>query len=264
VDLGCNTLQIFSHNPRGWAFKDIPGEGIKAFVDLKKAHHISPIFIHTSYLINPASRQKALRTKSIEMIRYEMDMADRLSAEYVVLHPGSASGDDPGSARKRVIDALSQISDTGKWKSGLLLENTAGQRGDIASKIQELAEIIKYVKPGLISGVCLDTCHAFSAGYNIRLKKGINALSDVIDQHLGKDGVKLLHVNDSKTPVNSGRDRHEHIGKGEIGTVGLKKILTHPSFRKLPIILETPKKTERDDVINLRKVRKIIESTQGF
>ena len=155
--LGCNTLQIFSHNPRGWAVRDIPQDEISAFIELKKKYDMFPVVIHTSYLINLASEKRILRNKSVKMVKYELDIADRIGAEYVVLHTGSASEDDPKSARKRVIESLMEISDRGQQRSGLLLENTAGQRGDITSKLYEIAEIIEKVPTSLISGICLDT-----------------------------------------------------------------------------------------------------------
>ncbi len=258
AELGCNTLQIFTHNPRGWALKDIPQEDLKEFVALRNAHDVSPVFIHTSYLVNPASNLKSLRKKSEGMIRYELDVADRINAEYVILHPGSAKDDDPRSGRKRVIESLVNISKSGKWRARLLLENTAGQRGDITSKIWELAEIMEKAPSGLVSGICLDTCHAFSAGYDVRLRKGLRAMSNEITRYLGKNAVKLVHLNDSKNPVGSGVDRHEHIGKGKIGRAGMKNLLTYSEFEALPVILETPKKTKKDDVNNLRVVRRLL------
>lgn len=256
--LNCNTLQIFSHNPRGWAARDIPQDEISAFIELKKKYDMSPVFIHTSYLINLASEKRILRKKSVKMVKYELDIADKIGAQYVVLHTGSASEDDPKSARKRVIESLIEISDRGKQRSGLILENTAGQRGDITSKLYEIAEIIEKVPTSLISGICLDTCHAFSAGYDIRNEKGINALSDEIKKFFDTDIVRLLHLNDSKGSLGSGLDRHAHIGKGEIGAKGIRKFLLHPRFNKIPVILETPKKSEVDDIENLRRVKKLL------
>ncbi len=256
--LDCNTLQIFSHSPRAWAIKDIPPDEIRKFVTLKKTYVMSPVCIHTSYLINLASTKSDLRKKSINMVKFELDFADRVGAEYVVLHTGSASGDDPASARKRVIEALKEISHRNKRTSGLLLENTSGKKGDITSRMYEIAEIIEGVPAGLISGICLDTCHAFSAGYDIRNEKGIKILYEEIKKYYNKNAVKLLHLNDSKVPLGSGADRHEHIGKGTIGTKGIKRILLHPGFNTLPVILETPKKSDVDDIANLKQVKKLL------
>jgi deoxyribonuclease IV len=256
--LRCNTLQIFSHNPRGWAARHISNAELSAFVELKTKYGMSPVVIHTSYLINLASKKRILRKKSVKMLEYELDVADKIGAAYVVLHTGSASGEDPKTARKRVVESLMEISNRGKRMSRLLLENTAGQRGDMTSKIHEIAEIIEKVPAGLISGMCLDTCHAFSAGYDIRNEKGINALSDEINDFFDRDMVRLLHLNDSKGPLGAGLDRHAHIGKGEIGAKGIKRFLLHPRFNEIPIILETPKKSEEDDIVNLSRVRKLL------
>ncbi len=257
-ELGCNTLQIFSHNPRGWAARDIPQDEINAFVGLRKKYDMSPVAVHTSYLINLASPKSTLRKKSVKMVKYELDIADRIGAEYVVLHTGSASGDDPKIARKRIIESLTEISLRGKGQSGLLLENTAGKRGDLTSKVHEIAEIIEKVPTGLVSGICLDTCHAFTAGYDIRNEKGINALTDEIGKYFDKDAVRLVHLNDSKGPLGSGLDRHAHIGKGEIGARGIRRFLLHPRCNQVPVILETPKKSETDDMDNLRRVNNLL------
>lgn len=257
---GCNTVQIFSHNPRGWSVKSISEEDILMFKSLRLKFNISPVYVHTSYLINMASRDSMLRKKSIDMLVTEMDRADVIGADYVILHPGSASEDDKNIPRGRAINALNKVAMMGGWKAGLLLENTAGERGDISSTIMDLLEIMTGVKSSLVSGVCIDTCHAFAAGYNIRSDKGIQRISNEIRKYIGFDKLKLIHLNDSKGGIGSGIDRHEHIGSGKIGTAGLKRFINYPSFSGIPLILETPKKTESDDIENLRKVRRMLKS----
>ncbi len=257
-ELGCNTLQIFSHNPRGWSVKGRGPDEIRSFRELRKTYDIAPVFIHTSYLINLASRDRDLIGKSIDMVIFEMNIADEIGADYIVLHTGSAVGEDPKTARKRAIDCLSQVSEKGKWNAGLLLENTAGEKGDITSKIREISEISDKTPAGLISGICVDTCHAFSAGYDFRSIKSIKLISDEIDQYIGREKIKLLHLNDSKGVLGCGVDRHEHIGKGKIGMKGFRDLLNYPFFIDIPIILETPKKSEDDDKRNLKAVRKLI------
>jgi deoxyribonuclease IV len=257
-ELECNTLQIFSHNPRGWAVKEKTNEEITHFKKLRNEFDISPVFIHTSYLINLASQNKSLLKKSIDMIVQEMNLADSIGAEYAVLHTGSASGDDPVSARKRAASCLKEISEMGQWRGRLLLENTAGEQGDITTKIKDIAEIMEELPFALVSGVCIDTCHAFSAGYDIRNDEGIGSIACEIDKYIGKDKVRLLHFNDSKGLMGAGLDRHEHIGEGKIGKIGLKKLLNHPFFADVPVILETPKKSEDDDRNNLAVVRKML------
>ncbi len=256
--LGCNTIQIFSHNPRGWQIKDRNPHEYEAFRKLRQECDISPVFIHSSYLINLASREADLRRKSVNMVAAEMDIADAMGAEYVVLHTGSASGEHPAAAREKAISCLREVSANGQWRSGILLENTAGERGDITSRIEEIGEILKAVPAGLISGVCIDTCHAFSAGYDMRTALAADFIAGEIEKHIGNNRVKLLHVNDSKGNLGSGVDRHEHIGRGNIGLGGLRNILIHPAFLDVPLILETPKKEDTDDKRNLSTIRRLI------
>jgi deoxyribonuclease-4 len=257
-ELGCSTVQMFSHNPRGWALGERDAAEISRFRELREEFDISPVFIHTSYLINLASSDKDLLKRSIDMIVQELNIADEIGADYVVLHTGSASGDEPASARTRASEALRLVSERGMWKAGLLLENTAGERGDITSRIDEIAEIRGRVRPGLIAGICLDTCHAFSAGYDITKTAGISALAAEIGSCFGKASLKLIHLNDSKKPVGSGVDRHEHIGEGTIGKKGLREFLLHPFFSDIPLVLETPKKADYDDHRNIMLVRKLL------
>lgn len=258
LELGCNTMQIFSHNPRGWAVKRRQPEEISAFIEVRRKYDISPIFIHTSYLINLASGDSSLAAKSMDMVLHEMDMADSVGAEYVVLHTGSASGEDAGVARKRAIGCLTDIAKRGQWQAGLLLENTAGERGDITSRISEISEIMEKVPGELIAGICIDTCHAYSAGYDIGADAGIELLSDEINKYIGWEKISLLHLNDAKGPLGAGIDRHAHIGQGNIGLMGLRSFLAHPAFSDIPMVLETPKKSPDDDLKNLRMVRRLL------
>ncbi len=261
--LGCSTFQIFSHNPRGWAIVRRDPAEIAEFRRLAAESGISPVVIHTSYLINLASSDPALRRKSRDMVVDELNIADSIGAEYVVLHTGSASGDDPAAARLRAASSLAEVAGAGEWLAGLLLENTAGERGDITSKIEEMADIIGLVPAGLIKGICLDTCHAFAAGYDIASGKGMAALAGAIRKSTGKHSLKLIHLNDSKGPLSSGLDRHEHIGEGRIGIEGFRRFLCHPFFSGIPLILETPKKTADDDPRNLQVVRELLRQSRA-
>jgi len=256
--LGCTTLQIFSHNPRGWFVKSISREEAALFESKKTHFDVSPVYIHTSYLINMASRNNDLKKKSIDMLIVEMDRADAIGADYVILHPGSASGDDEYVSRSRAVNALNEVAAMGQWNAGLLIENTAGDKGAISSTIENLSDIINGVKGSLIKGICIDTCHAFAAGHEIRNDKGIKKYSNNIEKYIGLDNVKLIHLNDSKGGFGSGVDRHEHIGFGKIGSKGLFQFIHYPTFRDIPLILETPKKKKSDDSHNLRIIRKMI------
>jgi deoxyribonuclease-4 len=257
-ELGCNTIQIFSHNPRGWEIKRKGTEEIRGFIAARLKYDISPVFIHTSYLINLASGNPSLAARSADMVVQELEIADSIGAEYIVLHTGSASGEDPIMARKRAITCLKEIAGRGDWQAGLLIENTAGERGDITSKISESSEIMEKVPGRLISGVCMDTCHAFSAGYDIGCDDGIELLSDEIKKYIGREKIRLLHLNDAKGALGSGLDRHEHIGQGKIDIKGFRNFINHKVFSGIPIILETPKKSPDDDLKNLETVRKLM------
>ena len=256
--LGCNTMQIFSHNPRGWAVKRKDSDEIQDFIKSRKKFDIAPVYIHASYLINLASGSPSLAEKSMNMVIQELDIADSIGAEYVVLHTGSASGEDARLARKRATACLSDIARRSTWGAGLLLENTAGERGDTTSRIEDIAEIMAEVPGGLISGICIDTCHAFSAGYNIGKENGIQLLAADIVKYIGKNKIRLLHLNDAKGALGAGLDRHEHIGQGNIGIKGFRHLLKHRVFSNVPIVLETPKKSPDDDMNNLKTVRKLL------
>ncbi len=256
--LGCNTVQIFSHNPRGWDRRPLKEDEVRRFRELAAALDIRPVFIHSSYLVNLASPDRGVRRRSIELLTHELRTAGLLGADYLVLHPGRAVGQDIGTAIRKASEALTVSYDKAGGGTGLLLENTAGQRGDISSTIPLIAEIIAGTPPGCIRGVCLDTCHAYAAGYDIGDIKVLEGLEREIKEYLNPLRVELIHLNDSRRPLASGVDRHEHIGEGGIGLAGFRRFLSFPLFRETPLILETPKESDRDDIRNLDRVRKIL------
>ena len=258
-ELGCTTMQIFSHNPRQWHVSRISDEEAGQFRELRGVTDIEPVFIHTSYLINLASLRPDILDKSVQLLIREMELADALGAEYVVLHTGSASGDSGDNARRRASDAMRIVSGYRTWNARLLLENTAGERGDISSRIIDLAEIMNAAGNALVAGICLDTCHAFQAGYDLAREEGLYEIVREIERDIGVQRVRLIHLNDSKRAFHSGVDRHEHIGAGEIGKEGLKRIIHHPSLKYVPLILETPKQSEEDDPRNLKVVRGLLK-----
>jgi deoxyribonuclease-4 len=162
---------------------------------------------------------------------------------------------------KRAIGALNEIAEMKNWKTCLLIENTAGERGDISSTIPEMSEILKGTGT-FVSGICLDTCHAFAAGYDIRTGSGMRRIAGEIEKYIDFEKVKLIHLNDSKGANGSCVDRHEHIGYGQIGERGLDRFVHYKRLRDVPLILETPKKNESDDPMNLAKVRRILGMKQ--
>lgn len=234
----------------------ISEEAIKDFRDLLMLNDMRPLVIHTSYLINIASMDKRIRELSVRMLTQELNIADLLGADYLVLHPGSCSL-SPQRGRGYALEGLKRIAEMGRWRTGLLIENTAGERGDIGARIEEVAELF-WSSKGLSSGICIDTCHAFQAGYDLRCEEGVEGFAERILKEVGAQYIKLIHLNDSKREISSGVDRHEEIGKGRIGEEGFRIFLQHPLFKDIPIILETPKKSDKDDVRNLRRVRRIL------
>ncbi len=258
VELNCNTVQIFSHSPRQWKKTVIPEPEVKRFATLRQAHDIHPVFVHASYLINLASLSPDIIRKSIDLLSYELDNADRIGAEYVVLHTGSASGMDGERAREKAAKALLRSIRMHRGTSSIILENTAGQRGDITSSIHAMADIIDRCSSDRIAGICMDTCHAFASGYDIASGKGLDGMLNEINKHIGIDKLKLIHLNDSKKPLGSGVDRHEHIGRGSIGIEGFRNMLTERRITQVPIILETPKDNEDADRKNLQTVFRLI------
>lgn len=256
--LGCNTVQIFSHNPRTRLIKRIPADTLRLFKEFRKAYDIDPVFVHSSYLINLASSDARIFEQSVVLLAHEMELADALGADYVILHTGSSSNDTGPDARRRAAEALNMISGKKKWRAGLLLENTAGERGDISSCMRDIAEIIDMTTGPLIAGICMDTCHAFAAGYDLTRPERLGVLVKEIERFVGRDKVRLVHLNDAKKACASHVDRHEHIGEGFIGKEGLKSFINHPAFRGVPLILETPKKSEDDDPRNLKTVRSLM------
>ena len=258
--LGCSTLQIFSHNPRSWAVRELSANETELFRRVRYQLDISPVYIHTSYLINIATHDSILRERSLSLLIAEMDRADTIGADYVILHTGSAKEELKADSQKRAVSVLNDVSEHRKWNAKLLLENTAGERGDISSAIEDLALIMHGTKGDLIGGVCIDTCHLFAAGYDIRKKNVVKDFLETLYKIIGPGQVKCIHLNDARGSVGCHLDRHEHIGKGKIGTRGLQQFICERSFRTVPVILETPKKNESDDPMNLRKVRRMIKT----
>ncbi len=261
-ELGCKTIQIFSHNPRTWNLKQIEPVEVVRFKEWRSKFDISPVFIHASYLINIASGNQELRDKSITLLSLELDIADQIGAEYVILHPGSSSGEDKDISLKRAIASLTEVSKIKRWKTKILIENTSGKSGDISSSFNDISKIIASLPEYLIGGICLDTCHAFTAGYDISTEAAIKKTVYELKKYTGLNMIKLIHLNDSKGNAGSGLDRHEHIGLGKIGIKGLETFINHPSFRYIPIILETPKKKPGDDPENIAKVLNMINRQQ--
>ncbi len=257
-ELGCTTMQIFSRTPRGWTVKPLDPADVAEFKKLREQWDIGPVFVHTNYLINLTSQKPDLYERSIEQLVIDLERAERLGAEYLVTHLGSASGKEPDWMIERVASALNLAMKLHAPKAMVLLENTAGERGDVGYTLEQVREVIGQLKDPSSVGICYDTCHGFAAGYDIRTKQGIDALAETIESTVGLRLLKGIHLNDCLKEFGSHVDRHWHIGEGKIGEDGIAAFLNHPSFRDVPKIMETPKETEEDDPRNLRKVKSLI------
>jgi len=256
--LGCNTMQIFSRSPQRWREHYIDPGDIVEFSRRKKEYKISPVFIHVPYLINLASPQEGLYQASIEAYIEDILEAHLLEADYIVTHMGSHKETSEESGLKRLTEALDIIIDrTRDTKVGILLENTSGSGSWLGYKFVHQKAILGALKKKDRVGLCFDTAHAYAAGYDIATAEGLKKTLQEIDTLVGLESIKLVHLNDSQAGLNSRHDRHQDIGKGEIGIEGMRRIINHPALRSLPFILETPKKTEGQDKMNLDTVRKL-------
>lgn len=248
--LGCTCMQIFGKSPRMWDAKPITPDEAAAFREARFRFDIAPVFVHAPYLLNIASPDDALRSKSVRALRDEMLRAGAIGAEYVVLHPGSChDGEGRARASLSIKEALSGL----KTYCGLLIENTSGKRGDIATAPAELGEIMDRAG-GLVAGVCIDSAHAHAAGYDMRAD-GSQRLASELERYVGHGLVKLIHLNDSRSAMGSGTDRHADIGMGTIGSGGLRAMLSVSGFSGVPVVLETPKESDEDDLRNLAAAR---------
>jgi deoxyribonuclease-4 len=257
-ELGCTCMQIFSRNPRGWTVKPLDKADVTEFKKLREKLDIAPVFVHTNYLINLASSKPDLYEKSIEQFVIDLERTEGLGAEYLVTHLGSASGQNEDWMIERVANALNMAMKLHKPKATILLENTAGEKGDVGYTLEQVQEVISRLSDTDQIGVCYDTCHGFAAGYDIRTQEGVNGLADKIASTVGLARLKGMHLNDCLKEVNSRVDRHWHIGDGTIGLEGFKLLLNHPAFKDVPKVMETPKKKKEDDPKNMKVVRSLI------
>jgi deoxyribonuclease-4 len=260
---GCNTGQLFSRNPRGWMAKPLADDEVQKFRDVREETCISPVVIHANYLINLAAADEVIRAKSIASFREEVERGITLGADYLVVHPGSAKGACEADGIRTCGESLKLACeglDLGSFR--ILLENTAGQGACIGHRFEHLREIIEAC-PEINPGVCFDTAHAFTAGYDMREADGLMATIESLDVNVGAENVRAVHFNDSKAEYNSRVDRHWHIGLGHIGRDALRRVAQHPKLRHAAFLLETPQDDVRDDVRNLDELRSFVNETNG-
>ncbi|MBI5124426.1 MAG: deoxyribonuclease IV [Candidatus Omnitrophica bacterium] len=257
--LGCNAMQIFSRNPRGWQAAELASADVERFKTLKEEYDIRPIVIHIPYIINLASPDDNLYKKSIVAYIEDIERSDMLGAECFVTHLGSHVGSGEDEGIKRFSRALDDIIKKVRPEITILLENTAGSGSWIGYKFEHIKSILESLSNPEKVGVCLDTAHTFEAGYDIKTKKGLEDTLKKFDKLIGLDLVKVVHFNDSLSTIGSHVDRHQHIGKGNIGLEAMKRIVNHPALRNAAFILETPKESDADDRRNLAIVKRMVK-----
>ena len=258
--LGANTVQIFSRNPRGWQARPLSDEEVEQFKCVREETGVTPVVIHANYLINLAAADRGVREKSIASFREEVERGLTLGADYLVLHPGSARGACEADAIRTCAESLKTACAGLELDSfRILLENTAGQGECIGHRFEHLREISEQC-PDLDLGVCLDTAHAFTAGYDIRDEDGLSAALDSLDANVGLENVRAVHFNDSKAAYNSRVDRHWHVGLGHIGAAALRRVAAHPRLAHAAFLLETPVDETCNDAGNLELLRSFIQS----
>jgi deoxyribonuclease-4 len=261
--LGANTFQIFSASPRTWRTSKPDPADIRRLSAARQRLDLTPLVIHTNYLVNLASLDPDVRQKSVTSFRGELDRAEAIGAEYLVLHPGNYKGQSLEQGLAAFALGLAEAA-RGFSASGLtvLLENTVGSGHQLGRRFEELRIIrdLAARETDLPIAYCLDTCHLFAAGFNIADAAGLEETVTAADRILGLDRVKVMHANDSKGALSSHLDRHENIGRGQIGEAGFGRILTHAKLRGKPFILETPVETDDDarrDIETLKRLSKV-------
>lgn len=277
AELTMETVQIFTASPQiwavkpaasgdGWQSKPLDTDEVLQFSESLGRCHVTRPVAHSSYLINLASGNEVLWRRSVEAMVVELERAQQLGLFGVVLHPGAATDSTEDEAIARVVLALDDIHERIPAKGpSILLENTAGQGSCLGWRFEQLAAMIAGVRQPKRLGVCLDTCHAFAAGYALEKKSDVQRTLDEFDRVVGIERLRALHLNDSKRELGSRVDRHEHIGHGQIGLEAFRQILRDERLQDLPMYLETPKGKcgdEEWDTVNLRTLRELARATK--
>lgn len=252
----CSAFQVFTSNPRGWHAKDLTDDGITNYKNNLSQSNIDRFatVAHMPYLPNLSSPEISVYEKSIHTMIREVERCDKLGIPYLVTHLGSHKGTGEDKGIRRLVGALTEVAKTNKDVT-ILLENTAGQKNSVGSDFTQLAEIFFGLKPASRFGICIDTCHAFAAGYDLRNEKNVKDVFEKFDSEIGLKHIKIIHLNDSKGELGCHLDRHEHIGLGHIGEAGLSQVVKLANKNKIPIILETPIDERRTDFENIRKAK---------
>jgi len=258
---GCDCIQIFVKNPNRWKSPQFDDEAISAFRAMLGETGISPVFAHAIYLLNLATIDGELWNKSVDALTDELERCEQLELPGLVIHPGSHKGAGEEVGVARIGEGLEVVHRRlPGYKVQVWLENTAGQGDQLGYTFAQLRAMIDCVRDPERLGICFDTAHAFAAGYELRTREGYEATWAEFDAELGLERLKAIHLNDSKRELGSRVDRHEHIGKGELGLEPFSFLLNDPRFRGIPMTLETDKGPDlEEDRENLRVLRSLVE-----
>ena len=258
---GCDTIQVFTKSNRQWSAKPLSDREVEAFKANLEATGIGPVVAHDCYLLNLAAPRAALWRKSVAAFRVEMERAERLGIPYLVTHPGAHLGTGEAGGIARVAEALNLLhAALPSARVQVLLETTAGQGTSLGHRFEQLAAVLARVERAERLGICLDTCHVFAAGYDLRSPDGYRRTFRELDACVGLRRLKAIHLNDSVQGLGSRVDRHAHIGEGRLGLEAFRLILNDRRLRQVPMVLETPKDDDflRADRRNLGRLRRLI------
>lgn len=266
TSIGCTTIQVFTKSNRQWHAKPITEEQAEAFRAAVKGSDIHPIVAHATYLINIGSSDKALEKKSIKAVIDELERCNMLGIPYLVLHPGSRLKSSEEECLERIAKNLDAIFEADAGNTKILLETMAGQGSSMCHTFEQIATIRKHSVHKQRIGVCLDTCHAFAAGYDFTTPHGYKAMWDEFDSAIGLNHLYAIHINDSMKGLGSHVDRHEDIGKGKIGLEAFEMLFNDPRFFDVPKILETPENKQEKDILkdyarNMHTIKRLLSAT---
>jgi deoxyribonuclease-4 len=264
--LGANTFQIFSSSPRQWQPYLLAPSQCDAMRGLREKYGISPMAIHSSYLVNLASATLEFHRKSVAAFRGELQRALALCAEFLVLHPGSFRGRSREEGLELVAGSIAEATEgleLEKFNLRVLIENTAGSEFSLGGSFDQVAHLLQYLRPVCPVGACIDTCHTHVSGYDIVSETGWHETMQKLDDTVGLANVMVWHCNDAKDPRGSKRDRHEHIGKGTIGLEPFRRLLNDPRTDHAAFITETPIEEPGDDLRNIETLKSLVEVSKG-
>jgi deoxyribonuclease-4 len=257
IEIGANALQIFAQSPRAWRFPDHDPADLERFRERQAESDVGSVTIHALYLVNLATPDDTVYDKSVETLRKTVDTACAIGADGVVVHVGSHLGAGFDAGLERALPALEQILERCDETTWLLLENSAGAGGTMGRSIEELATLYQRLEGHPSLGVCLDSCHLFVSGYDVRDAKVLDGVLDELDDAVGLDRLRALHVNDANAPLGSNRDRHANVGEGLIGNK-LGTFLGNKRLQGLPAVLEVPGKDGHGpDADEVRKLKRL-------